>query len=157
MDDVTVAKELAEIMDEVPETFRKDAFRVLLKYRLGMTRQRQKAGTSREAELTSGDATFSEFYRMLEPEPNANPQRFAAVAYYFRESLGELSVTREELNDTMREAGLRPAGNFPRDIKEATGRRNALLMPAREEKEGAPAWQLTRTGEEFIVERLNQE
>ena len=100
------------------------------------------------------DLGFPEFYRNLAPEPKTNPQRFAAVALYHRECLKEPSVNQSEINDAMREAGLPPPKNFHRDIRAASDKRNALLMPARDQKEGAAAWQLSKVGEDFLRSRL---
>lgn len=157
MEDVRIAKELASAVAEVPEPFRTEAFKVLLHYRLGLVTQlasAQQAPTT--AQRPAAMQNFAEFYRSLSPEPVSNPQRFAAVAYHYREHQSQPRVTRAEIINTMQEAGLPPPKNFSRDIKSATGTRNALLMPSREKKDGELAWQPTKTGEDFIRERLSQ-
>ena len=151
MEDVDIAKELAEGLTEVPEPFKHDAFRILLKYRLGMQSLPTQVSHATEARAPSDvHLGFPEFYRDLAPEPKTNPQRFAAVAFFFREHLSQRSVSHTDITDAMRSAGLPPAKNFSRDIRAASDKRNALLIPAGDNKDGAAAWQLSKTGEDFL-------
>ena len=155
MDDVQIAKELAEALSEISEPFKHDAFRILLKYRLGI-----QVLPSRAVPVAVGHGpsvvgiVFPEFYRSLIPEPKTNPQRFAAVAFYYREYLNQMSVNQKDIVEAMQEAGLPPGKNFPRDLKSALATRNALLIRARDQKDGASAWQLSKTGEDFVRSRL---
>ena len=91
---------------------------------------------------------------MLDPEPKTNPQRFAAVAMHHRDYLRQSSVNRKDITEAMRQAGLPPPKNFARDMAAASGKRNALLMTASDRKDGGLAWQLTKTGEDFLRARL---
>lgn len=151
-----IALEIANQVEQLPEQYRAIAFRAFLEYRLGT-----RTGAPVRVE-TSGlpvdieEMSFSEFLNQL-GELRKNPQRFAAAASYYERYRRESSVTQEEIIGTMTDAGLRPPANFPRDIRVATSTRSALLMPSREPKNGQTAWQLTRTGRQFIERRLSSQ
>lgn len=157
MEDLKIAQELAEALSDIPEPFKHDAFRILLKYRLGIQALPQTTTHPTEAHAPAiATQGFPQFYRSLSPEPKMNPHRFAAVAFYYREYLKQMSVNQNDIVDTMQEAGLPPPKNFPRDIRLASDprKRNSLLMSARDEKDGAPAWQLSKAGEDFLSAHL---
>lgn len=147
---VRLAVEIANQVDQekdLPENYRADAFRLILEHRLRAGREE----APRRA-VVSVETSFNEFLNQL-GDLGTNPQRFAAVAYYFDRTRQETSVTQNDIVTAMRNAGLRRPGNFSRDIRVAISPRNALLMSA-ERKDGAPAWQLTRTGRLFLEGRL---
>ena len=156
LEPVKIAKEIADQVDQsqLPEQYRVAAFRAILEHRLGIT---PAVAARMEAPGFPGAAeemSFSEFLNQL-GELRANPQRFAAVAFYYERHRGERSVTQENIINSMTDASLRSPANFTRDMRVAASARNALLMQAREQKDGAPAWQLTRTGRTFIEQRLS--
>ncbi len=157
MEEVRIAKELADALTGFPESLKGEAFKILLQYRLGLAAQLPPSlQVDRRVGTPKIDGTFSEFFKGLVPEPKSNPERFASVAYYCKEYKSQPSVTQSEIIDTMHGAGLPPPKNFSRDIKTATGKRSALLMLAKEENGGVRAWQVTKTGEDFIRTRLPQ-
>ena len=149
---IIVAIEVANQVKELPEQYRVSAFKVILGFKLS-----QVEGTTADnvPGIIQTDMSFSEFYNQL-PELKTNPQRFAAVAFYCERSRQETTVTQEDIASLMREAGLRPPANFTRDMGLATSSKNALLMDAREPKNGKSAWQITRTGRQFIEQALGK-
>ena len=155
MEDVRIAKELAEaVHDGVPEPFKRDAFNILLKYRLGLQSPTIPSVQGAKAHMLPEELGFPELYRLLAPEPRTNPQRFATIAFYYREYRKQSSVNQADIVDAMHEGGLPPPKNFSRDIRVASDKRNALLMAAPDKKDNATAWQLSKTGEDFVRERL---
>lgn len=153
---IKIAEEIADEMEKslVPEQYRGVAFRILLEYRLGT---RPVAAASIETPKFPGvteEMSFSELLNQI-GELKTNPQKFAGVAFYYERFRQEGSVTQEDIINTMTDASLRAPANFPRDMRLATSTKNALLMPSREPKNGASAWQLTRTGRTFIEQRLS--
>jgi len=149
---VNVALEIAHLVDQLPEQYRVDAFRVLLEHRLGI-RAAEAQIEAPGARVITEEISFSEFLNQV-GELKTNQQRFAAVAYYYNRYQKETSVTEDNIVDSMMSAGLRAPANFSRDMRVAISAKNALLMQARESKNGAPAWQLTITGRKFIEEKL---
>lgn len=151
---INIALEIVEQVKQLPEQYRTDAFRVLLEHRLGISLAAAEEKAAPEVPPAAEEMSFSEFLNQL-GEPKTNPQRFAAVAFYYERHRRESGVTQEDIINSMMDAGLRASANFPRDMRTATSAKNALLMSAREPKDGAPAWQLTRTGRTFIEQRLS--
>ncbi len=150
---INVALEIAKQVEQLPEQYRIGAFRALLEHQLAI---KSTAVARMEApKFAEGveEMSFSEFLNQL-GELRTNPQRFAAVASYYERHRRESSVTQEDIINSMTDAGLPAPANFARDMRVATSARNALLMRAREPKDGASAWQLTRTGRTFIEQRL---
>lgn len=146
---INVALEIAKQVEQLPERYRDDAFKLILEDWL-----RVRRGEAPKFAEVVEEISFSEFLNQLE-ELRTNPQRFAAVAFYYERHRGERSVTQENIINSMTDASLRSPANFTRDMRVAASARNALLMQAREQKDGAPAWQLTRTGRTFIEQRLS--
>lgn len=151
---IGVALEIVNQVEQLPEQYRVDAFRVLLEYKLGIKAVAVAQKVAPEFPAAAEQISFSEFLNQLE-EPKTNPQRFAAVAYYYEKYRKENSVAQEDIVSAMREAGLRPPANLSRDIAIATSTKNALLMQA-DPKGGVSAWQLTRTGRKFIEQRTKE-
>lgn len=149
---IKVALEIAKQVEQLPEQYRVDAFRVLLEHRLGIRPTGVKTETP-ESRVIAEEISFSEFLNQVRELKN-NVQRFAGVAYYYDRYQKESSVTKENIVDTMMGAGLPAPANFGRDMRAATSAKNALLMQAREPKNGVAAWQLTITGRKFIEEKL---
>lgn len=149
---IKVALEIAHLVDRLPEQYRVDAFRVLLEHQLGIRPTGVKTETP-EFHVIAEEISFSEFLNKV-GELKTNPQRFAGVAYYYDRYRKESSVTKDNIVDTMMGAGLHAPANFGRDMQTATSTKNALLMQAREPKNGATAWQLTITGRKFVEEKL---
>lgn len=149
---INVALEIAKQVEQLPEQYRVDAFRVLLEYRLG-TRPVEMQIKTPGVHIIAEETPFSEFLNQI-GELKTNQQRFAAVAYYYNRYRKESAVTEDNIVDSMMSAGLRPPANFSRDMRVATSAKNALLMQAREPKDGAQAWQLTITGRNFIEAKL---
>jgi len=145
---IDIALEVANQVERLPEQYRVVAFRVLLEHSLGI-RPAALHGPSITKVSVSEEMSFSEFLNEFE-ELKINPQKFAAVAYYYELQRHENNVTQEEIIDSMIDAGIRPPANFPRDIRVATSTKSALLMPSKEPKNGQAAWQLTRTGRQFL-------
>jgi len=141
------------VENQLPEKYKIEAFKLLLQHSLGLGVGTGKGVTSAIG-LTGMDTSFSEFFNQIE-EPKTNPQKFAAIAYYYEASRGESSITQENIMATITEAGLLTPKNFSRDMRTATSSRNALLMSA-DPKEGSSAWRLTRTGRSFIEQRIKQ-
>jgi len=147
-----VALEITKQVEQLPEQYRIDAFKVLLEHRL-------RTGVAITAPVrgytvpVAGEISFGEFLNQLE-ELKTNPQRFTAVAYYYAHHRQEDTVTQDDIVNSMVGAGVQPPKNFSRDMQVATSAKNALLMRAREPKNGVPAWQLTRTGQKFIEQKL---
>lgn len=159
MDDVKIAHDLTQEIDRVPEPYRMEAFKILLRARLGPSPglRRDVKDPSATTNFRSPGITFSEFYGSLKPEPRGNPQRFAAVAYFHREHRGEPLVTQSDIRDSFGQAGLSRPKNFPRDVAMATGRKLGLLMAAENRKDGQRAWALTRTGASWIASVLQND
>jgi len=153
-DPLEIILEIIEKVKSLPEQYRVDAFRILLdhqlKFEAGVIEEKSTGFTKFGEEIS-----FSEFLIQL-GALNTNMQRFAAVASYYERYRQQSSVTQEEIVNTMSDAGLRPPANFSRDMRLAASARSALLMSAREPKNGAPAWQLTITGRSFIEQRIEQ-
>lgn len=151
---IEVALEIVNQVEQLPEQYRVDAFRVLLEYKLGSKAVAVAQKAAPEFPAAAEQISFSEFLNQLEELKN-NPQRFAAVAYYYEKYRKENSVTQEDIVSVMREAGLLSPANFIRDIAIATSTKKALLMQV-DPKDGTSAWQLTRTGRTFIEQRIEQ-
>lgn len=145
---IDIALEVANQVERLPEQYRVVAFRVLLEHSMGI-RPAALRGPSITKISVSEEISFSEFLNEFE-ELKINPQKFAAIAYYYELQRQESSVTQEEIINTMIDAGLRPPANFPRDIRASTSTKSALLMPSKEPKNGQSAWQLTRTGRQSL-------
>lgn len=154
-----IAEEIADAIEEsrLPEQYRLIVFRAILEHRLGIRTAIPAQAKTPEPSLTAEELSFSEFLNQFGEQLRTNPQRFAAVASYYERYRRESSVTQEEIIGTMTDAGLRPPANFSRDIRVATSTRSALLMPSREPKNGQTAWQLTRTGRQFIEKQLSSQ
>lgn len=149
---INVTLEIAKQVEQLPEQYRVDAFRVLLEHRLRIRPAEVQIETP-GTHVIAGEISFSEFLNQVR-ELKTNQQRFAVVAYYYNRYRKESSVTKGNIVDSMMSAGLRAPANFNRDMRVATSAKNALLMQAREPKNGATAWQLTITGRKFIEEKL---
>jgi len=150
---INIALEIAKQVEQLPEQYRVDAFRVLLEHRLGIRPaevQIETPGTHVVAE----EISFSEFLNQV-GELKTNQQRFAVVAYYYNRYRKESSVTQDDIINTISDAGLPPPKNFSRDMKAAMRPRNPLLMETKQTKNGSHAWQLTRTGRMFIEQKLS--
>jgi len=148
---IKIAEELVDEIEKsrLPEQYREVAFRTLLEYRLGTRAITVEPTKIPKFPAVTEEMSFSEFLNQI-GEPKTNPQKFAGVAFYYERFRQEGSVTQEDIVNTMTDAGLRAPANFPRDMRLATSTKNALMMPSREPKNGASAWQLTRTGRQFI-------
>lgn len=141
---------------QLSEQYKPEAFRILLERRLGMRPATTRAIETPEVpEAVEEKPTFGEYYGQLDPEPKNNPERFASVADYYERYMREKSVTQDEIVDTMADADLDPPQNLSRDMRKARSGRKPLLRKA-EVKNGLPAWQLTKTGRDFIKERLKE-
>lgn len=139
---------------QLPEKYRIEAFKLLLQYKLGLGAGPAVKMPPSSVTLIGEEITFSEFLNQIE-EPNTNPQKFAAIAYYYESSRRESSITQDDIMATMTEAGLITPKNFGRDVRTATSSKNALLMVA-DPKDGKAAWRLTRTGRSFIEQRIKK-
>jgi len=152
---INIALEIVnQVEEQLPQRYQVEAFRVLLEHRLGIKAVAIAGKVAREFPVAEEEMSFSEFLNQL-GELQTNPQRFAAVASYYERYRRESSVNQDDIVNTMTDAGLRAPGNFSRDMRGATSARNALLMQARQRKDGSPAWQLTRTGRTFIEQRIS--
>lgn len=151
---INVVLGIIKQVEQLPEQYRVEAFRVLLERRLGISLAAAAEKAAPEVPAAAEEMSFSEFLNQL-GKLRTNPQRFAAVAFYYERHRGERSVTQEDIINSMTDAGLPAPANFARDMRVATSARNALLMLAREPKDGATAWQSTRTGRTFIEQRLS--
>lgn len=149
---INVALEMAKQVEQLPEQYRVDAFRILLEHRLGVRPPGVEIGAP-GARVIVEELSFSEFLNQV-GELKTNPQRFTAIAYYYDRYRKEKSVTEDNIVNSMMDAGLRAPANFSRDMRVATSAKNALLMQAREPKDRVIAWQLTITGRQFIEEKL---
>lgn len=153
-DIIKLAKEIAyqiEKEKDLPEKYKIETFKLLLQHGLGLGVGIAGKGVPSAIGVTGEEISFSEFLNQIE-EPRTNPQRFAAVAYFYETTRDEISVTQENIITTLTEAGLPPPKNFSRDMRTANSTRNALLMSA-DPKDGNPSWRLTRTGRNFIEQR----
>lgn len=152
-----VAKKAAELADQLPEQYREPAFRWFLDRGVvsASPMNATQAGNGVQSNGLVG-ISLGEFVNKLSQEPTSNPQKMCAVVYYHQTCVREESVTQAEITAYMRQAGWRPPGNFHRDMQVATGSRNALLMPAAQPKDESPAWQVTRTGRQFIESRTQR-
>lgn len=146
-------EEIANLVEELPEQhnqYKMETFKILLQRKLGMTPAVTAVIKHQEfTEAAEEELTFGEYYAKLVPEPKSNPKRFAAVADYYERWRREKSITRDEIIDAMTDAGLDKPRNYYRDMIKATTGRKPLLREA-ETKNELPAWQLTKTGREFM-------
>lgn len=149
---VTETANQLENEQQLPEKYKVEAFKLLLQHKLGLKPVTNNQGIPVSSTSIDEEITFSEFLNQIE-EPKTNPHRFAAIAYYFESSNKGVSITQDEIMATMAEAGLVTPKNFSRDIRSATTSRQPLLMTA-ENKDGKPAWRLTRTGRSFIEQKI---
>jgi len=101
---IDIALEVANQVERLPEQYRVVAFRVLLEHSLGI-RPAALHGPSITKVSVSEEMSFSEFLNEFE-ELKINPQKFAAVAYYYELQRHENNVTQEEIIDSMIDAGI---------------------------------------------------
>jgi len=151
-----IARQVAEIANNVGEEYRKEAFAIILEFLLQLKKDEliQRAKTplaiipaSRGIDLQR--LTLVEFLKRVDVE--SNPERMVAIAYYMKYKENIEEFTLNDLLERWKIAGLKMPGNPRRDFKEAI--KKAWISPTMEGKK----YYITNDGITFIESRLGSE
>lgn len=102
------------------------------------------------APTISPSMALNEF--LASKNPTSHKDRALLVAYYYLHSKNE-PVTRSELDEAYTLARMRRPKNLSDSIAKCVSK--GYLVDYQDRKEGNRAWQITRTGEKYIQEKLS--
>ncbi len=156
----------ADIVDNLPAEYRKDAFVETYRYLLTLYGGRSvhvasaHAAGGVEASIptvvpassqAAGDIgadkeeiSLAEFVNMLSIKPKTNAEWIIVFAYYMKRYEDKKMFSAKEVRDYFKAVGLKVPGNLPRDIK------NAIRKGYIAWDKGSKSHYITRKGEELV-------